>query len=261
MPREELGQLITFAIEEDEDRRTGKYVWVDVKVGDTVQRIASRRGHPEEARNIARLNDVRSVRTVLLHRPRRARDRHRIRVPGTLRVADRFHVLAGEKGPRIVDGYAKFETVPRPERTGLTVFTGYNPVTMEVPIRFEAVISREAKDLEHDIALLERMAGRGEFAGAARGEPAVIRISTTDNSGQIVPLVPRNYQWTQGNPHAPMWRIIGIEWADEPNDPLRGAGGNRYRQSAVVTVQQHTNTTIVSRSASERAKQKKKRKR
>lgn len=254
MPRSALGQLITFAIERDEDRRVRKYVWVDVRVGDTVQEIASRRGHPEDARKIARLNRIRSTRAVLRHRPKRARDRLRIRVPGTLRTNDRFHVLAADEAPRIVDGYAKFEVVDRPERTGLTVFTGYNPVVMEVPIRFEAFLSpEEADQVERDIALLERMAGRGEFAGAARGEPAVIRISTTNARGQVVPLVPRNYQWTTGNPHAPVWRVTNIDW---DTNPLRARGGSRVRQGAVVTVQQHTNVTVVSRSAAERNRQK-----
>lgn len=255
MPRATLGQLITFAIEQDPDRRAPEYIWVRTKVGDTVQKIAQRRGHPEEARTIARLNKIRSVTKVLLHKPKRAKDKTRIRVPGTLRRADVFHVLAGTQPPRIVGGYQKLEILDRPGRTGLTHFTGYDPITMEVPIQFEQVRGRDGKGVEERIAMLERMAGRGNFKGASAGSAAVIRLSTTDNSEHIVPLLPSNYQWSKQNPSAPLWRISDIEWDESP---LRDDDGNRLRQAAVVTVMQHTPLSLEVKSVTQRRKNRKK---
>lgn len=255
MPGSRLGQLITFAVEVDEDQRYASYVWVNLKVGDTVQKVASRRGHPEDARAIADLNDIRSTQSKLLHKPRRRNDRTRIRVPGTLRRADVFHVLAGDTPPRIVGGYQKLEVIDRPGRTGITHFTGYDPVTMEVPIRFENVIAGEGVEIENDIELLERMAGRGAFKGAATGPAPVIRLSTTSDTGRLVPLIPRNYQWSNQNPSAPLWRIADIDWADDvPEGVLRNKSGNRIRQRAVVTVQQYTHVSFEMRSAAQRAK-------
>jgi hypothetical protein len=251
MPVSSLGQLITFATEQDADMKHPEYIWVQVKVGDTVRKIAARRGHPEDARAIAKLNKIRSVTRVLLHRPKRQGDRTRIRVPGTLRRSDVFHVLAGDSPPRLVAGYQKLTVIDRPGRTGLTHFEGYDPLTMEVPIRFEQFIGRDGEGVEERIARLERMAGRGNFKGASAGSAAIIRIATTDNAGHVIPLVPPNFQWSQQNPSAPQWRIADIDW-DE--NPIRDDDGNRIRQGAVVTVMQHTRLTLEVRSVSRRRK-------
>ena len=246
MPRSELGQLITFAVEIDGDARYQKYIWVDVKKGDTVQKIASRRGHPEQAREIADLNGIRSVRSVL--------KRKRLRVPGTLRQADAFHVLAGNEAPRVLEGYAKFDVIDRYGRVGISHFTGYDPVVLEVPIQFESFVAGAGLSNEAAIRLLERMAGRGDFAGAAHGPPPVIRVSVTDNSGNIVPLIPHNYQWSKQNPSAPTWRVANIDWE---GGSLRHIAGNRLRQGAVVTLIQRTRAQLVVRSATQRAKARK----
>lgn len=255
MPRSTLGQLITFATEADADRRYQEYIWIRVKVGDTVRKIAARLGHPEDARKIARLNKVRSVTQVLRHKPKRKKDKTRIRVPGTLRRSEAFHVLAGAEAPRVVSGYQKLEVIDRPGRTGLTHFTGYDPITMEVPIQFEQVIGRDGAWVEERIALLERMAGRGNFKGASAGPAAILRLSTTNNAGKIIPLLPPNFQWSRQNPSAPLWRIADIDW---DSNPLRDDGGNRIRQAAVVTVMQHTKLSLEVRSVSQRSKNRRK---
>ena len=130
----------------------------------------------------------------------------------------------------------------------------YRARDMEIPIRFEQVRGRDGAGVEDRIALLERMAGRGNFKGASAGAAAILRISTTDNTGRILPLVPPNYQWSPQNPAAPQWRISNIEW-DE--NPLRDDDGNRLRQLAVVTVQQHTHLSLEVRSVSQRKKSRK----
>jgi hypothetical protein len=294
MPVSAVGQLITFAIEKDEDQRFRRWIWVDLKTGDTVARLAARRGHPEDVSQIKKQNGIRSASKVLLHHPRRKGDRTKLRVPGELRASASFDVLAGDQPPRIIDGYAKFSVEDRPERVGLTRFDGYNPMVMEVPVRFEAgamaskhlglpsmhgahisggttfvmhpsvtlagrakpkgpqpLVStlRTGNEVERDCLLLERMAGRGNFHGAAVGQPPVIRVSTTNASGLVIPLIPENYQWSRANPAAHLWRVAGIEW---DSDPWRDGRGQRIRQLATVTLQQHTRVALATRSVTHR---------
>lgn len=243
MPTTRLGQLITFQVETDDDQRFESSIWIAVQKKDTVQKIASRRGHPELARRIADMNNIRSVRSVLT--------RKQIKVPGTLRKASGFHVLAGDGAPQVTGGYSKLEILDRPQRVGLTNFMGYDPITMDIPIRFEAFATGQGVNIEVDIRTLERMAGRGNFAGVGVGPPPVIRVSTTNGRGEPVPLIPANYQWSKDNPSAPLWRVSGIAWDAEP---IRNGAGNRIRQLAVVTVQQHVKVSLATRSASERAR-------
>ncbi len=56
MPRDTIGQLITFASEIDPDASYSKYVWIRARAGDTIAAIAARRGHPELAVDIVALN-------------------------------------------------------------------------------------------------------------------------------------------------------------------------------------------------------------
>jgi len=267
-------QLISFSIERDEDQRFSKWITYSVKKGDTVQRICARRGHPEDAQAVAKKNGVRSTTWVLIRpplpkrkkgqpKPKRKgpKSRYKILVPGEMAEHLQFNVLAGDTPPKIVGGYAKYSTTDRPERMGLTVFNGYDPVTMEVPVRFEAqqyeTLDAPAEQIEKDIGLLERMAGRGNFEGSNIGPSAVIRISTTSSTGTVVPLVPRNYQWGQQNKTGPLWRITGIDW---DQDAWRNRWGNRLRQLATITVQQYTSVRVVQRSVAVRAKSKPKKK-
>jgi hypothetical protein len=255
------GQKIHFGIEVDEDQaaRLKKWVKVDVRIGDTVRRLAARRHHPEDVEAILKRNGLRDARRVLRHSPKRKKDRLRLWVPGEMRHGLGFAVLAGDQPPRVVGGYAKFGTLDRPERVGVTQFHGYDPFTLEIPIQFEAWADQggrtqgnEGQEIERQIELLERMAGRGDFRGANVGPPPVVRISSTDANGGVVGLIPKQFQWVSGDP-GPLWRITDISW-DE--DALRSGSGNRLRQAATVTVQQHTNVKLATRSTAKRAKRK-----
>jgi hypothetical protein len=199
MPVNAIGQLYTFSIEASQDERLQKWIVIKVKKGQTVQKIAALRGHPEDARAIADENGIRSVKSKL--------SRKELRVPGELSVF--LHVLAGDEGPEIVSGFPKIGILDRPERVGLTTFEGYDPIIMELPIRFEKLGDYGGYEIERDIELLERMAHRGNFGGAGVGPPPLIRV-TSEKSGEIVPLIPHNYQWSNGNPSAPVWRISGL---------------------------------------------------
>jgi hypothetical protein len=256
MPTGANGQQITFASQLDPDQKYTQYVHVRAQRNDTISKIASRRGQPELVPEILTLN--RNVRLKNGHFLRSARQVLRtgvlIRLPGTLSQKDVFSVTCGEERPVIKDGYAMFDTVARPGRVGLSRFLGYNPIQIDIPIQFEGFAQAGGGDLiEANIAKLERMAGRGNYGGAADGPPAVVRVSVTDAYGRVVPLVPLNYQWSAKNPTAPLYRIAGITW-----DPgaLSDDQGRRVRASATVTVKQYTPLTQIKRSATQRARAK-----
>lgn len=252
MSVDRIGQKITFATQVDPDQKYTAYVYVRARKGDTIRKIAARRGHPEMVGEILALN--RHVRLKNHHYLRSATQvlptHVLIRLPGTL-DGDVFDVLCGDERPVIKAGYAKYDTVDRPGRVGLNRFLGYDPIEMDVSVQFEGWFSDAGAQIEGDIAKLERMAGRGDYAGAAQGPPAVVRISVTDNNSDIVPLVPLNYQWSPKNPTAPLYRISNIAWG---SGALSDDQGRRVRQSAVVTVKQFTPITVIKRSAAQRAR-------
>lgn len=276
MPASLLGQLITFSVQVDYDPTPTtpgqKFVKVNVRrPNDTAQSIAARLGQPADARAIASLNSLRSTYQKI--------KTPTVRVPQRLRPENVVSILAGQEPPKITDGYAKFDVIDRFSRTGITQFTGYAPLTMTVPLAFEALsslaglggqgpagprpvaapegVAKAAQDaqraaaqfIETQIKLLERMAGRGGFTGAGIGPPPVVRVTTTDAQGNTVHLIPAAYQWTK-SAAGPLWRVAGLAWDD---GAIRDDFGNRVRASCVVTLQEHTHTSLVSQSAAARA--------
>ena len=256
MPRDNYGQQITFASKYDPDLRAPRFVYVRAHKGDTIFKIAARRGAPELVGEILALNS--DVKIKNGHKLRSAAQTLKqgslIRLPGTLAPGESFSVLCGEQRPKVMNGYAKYDTVDRPGRVGINRFLGYDPVELAIAIQFEGFTEQAGASIEAKIATLERMAGRGNYDGAAQGPPAVIAVSVTDGNS-IVPLVPSNYQWSSQNPTAPLYRISGIAWDD---NALAGPDGRRIRQGATVTVKQYTPLTNIRRSATQRAKSKKK---
>lgn len=253
MPRGRFGQLITISVELDLDANTPQYVWLTVNRSDTVAQIAARRGHPELARTIAQLNGIRSVYQPIVSQLFHLNpfQPYKIKVPGNVAQGQSINVLAQTGAPPVIkDGYATFDIVPVPGRKGLSRFTGYNPLGYDVPIAFENVVDGDGTQIEQDIQEIERLAGRGKFAGAAVGPPAVIRLSCTDNRGQQMHLIPFNYQWSRQNPTAPLWRINGIDWSTDAfrSDPQ----ARRTRENATLHLVEYTPITLVTRSATAR---------
>jgi hypothetical protein len=275
MARGRYGQQIDFAIVYDEDKRYNDFIFQTVKVGDTVRSILGARNRPDMAQEVAHLNKIASVKTVLRHRRKKnpktgkwiryPRDRKKIRLPGTLRKSQTLSAYAdfGGRAPTIVEGYAKIAPVDRPGRTGISHFTGYDPIRMRLPLTFFALRRPEDEDspgpknIEADMDRLERMAGRGDFRGASVGTPALIGISTDNNRGEPVWLIPQNYQWTSSNDTVPLWRIVELDWDDSP---LRNNQGYRMRQDVTVTVEAYTAVATVARSVTIRKKGAKKKK-
>jgi len=231
--------LISFAVERGGDARFEGTRTIRVRKGArTIKKIAANRGHPELAPKIKQMNHVRSAYKKL-------KIGRALKVPDKLSAEFFFHVRAGDTAPTIIQGYAQIDTVNRSERSALSVFSGFNPIVMQIPIRFEGVDRdhrygfqmSDGSGVENDIAELERMAGRGNFPGAAVGPSSIIRVSTTGTNGNPIPLIPLNYQWTKNNPNAPVWWISDIEW---DADPIRNPHtGERVRQLCVVELTQY----------------------
>jgi hypothetical protein len=270
--------FINFASISDPDANFAQYAWVRAVKGDTIRRIAQKRGRPDQVDRIVQLNKGRDVLPHPKHKPHQKvppkptlrnamqplRPGASIRVPGTMVQGFFFSVAAGDKPPVIKKGYANFDKVVVPGRTGITRFLDYDPIEIDLAVAFEAFgdegpgagyIGGQGS-IEDRITALERMAGRGTYPGAGYGPPAVVAVSTTDTiGGPLIPLIPYAYQWTPDHRNAPQFRVTNIAWDDSP-DVMRNNAGYRVRQRAVVTITQYTPLVFVQQSLSQRAKQK-----
>lgn len=256
MPIDRYGQMLTFASHIEPDQKYSEFVYVTVYKGETIQQLAARLGRPEAIQQILELN--RRVKLNHHHYLRSAlsklQQNQKIKVPGTMGPLDSFSVLCGDNRPIVKNGYAKYDTVNRPGRVGLNRFLGYDPIEIDCEVRFEAWLAQDGTGIESAIKKLERMAGRGDYEGAADGPPAVVSVTAADAGGNVVPLVGPNYQWSKSNPTAPLYRIGGIEWKE---GALSDNMGRRIRADAVITLRQYTPLTIVKRSVAQRQKKRK----
>ena len=213
--------------------------------------IAGRFGQVERAPDIKKLNKVRSI----THRMKVGRV---IKLPRNMRSEASFQVMAGESAPQIISGYPKVEIIDRANRTGISVFKGFDPIVMQVPIQFESMdrgndwITADGTQVEKDIAELERMAGRGRFKGAAVGQPSIVEVSTLGDGGVVKPLIPSNYQSNgPGDVYSPIWWISGLDW---DADPVRNRDGQRIRQLATVELMQYIQPKPLSAAQRKRAR-------
>jgi len=278
-----IGQSITFAAEIDPDANYNRFIWIRAQgTKDTVKAIAARRGHPEMATDILALNKGRDV---LVHpKPQRVhsnkspgkgwvgvgggwwqkqtgpvprlstvtqilRQNVAMMLPGIMSPGETLSVHAGNEPPIVKKGYANYDTVTVPGRVGINRFLGYDPIEMDIAVQFENYRDQVGSVIETNIQTLERFAGRGDYPGAGFGPPAVIRVSVTDNVGNIVPLLPPDYQWSAQHTQAPLFRISNIAW---DQGALRNDNGYRIRQGATITIKQYTPLVFVVRSVAQR---------
>lgn len=163
---------------------------------------------------------------------------------------DGFAVLCGDNPPVIAGGYANWQTVPRPLLRGVTVFQGYDPVTMTLELRFGIWTSTFAwqtdddagRSVEADIEKLEWMAGANFVAGPS----PYVYLNTYDASGATTPLIPLQYQQTAGVSGATrdtsLWPWVisgGITWGAS----YRNSSGYRIKQDATLTVMNYQGFT------------------
>lgn len=116
----------------------------------------------------------------------------------------------GESAPTVTAGYGNLETVTRPQRRGLTRWTGSDPMQLSIPILLDGF--RTGRSVENQIADLERLAG---VTGDAN--PKV----TIDSTGNLVPHQDEH-----------KWFVTGLDFGDAILNP----NGQRIRQALTVSV-------------------------
>lgn len=106
--------------------------------------------------------------------------------------------------PTLTGGGSRWNVIPRPGRTGLTVFDGYDPLQIQVPILFDNFI--DGSTIQDDVDLLWLMWGRGPGAANTTADhKASPVLSVTGN------LMPPITQASATNPGPPNWVITQID--------------------------------------------------
>jgi hypothetical protein len=161
-------------------------------------------------------------------------------------LAHTFQTMCGPQPPTITSAPATISVVDRPRSLGYTVPTGYDPITMDVQLRFDNWVDYSGplvnQDLELDLARLWWMAGRGTL-GPGRpttGNPPTIEVSSINSAGILIPLVPpqvRNVKWYISNI---AWDTAPMRFTSEmiAARDLSVAVATRGRQDVTVTLQQ-----------------------
>lgn len=106
--------------------------------------------------------------------------------------------------PALTGGGAKWNTIDRPLRTGLSVFAGYDPLQIVVPLLIDNFV--DGATIEDDVALLWKMWGRG--VGAANTNAASKQAPVIVLDGTLLPS-PVRFSASE-NPSPPNWVITDI---------------------------------------------------
>lgn len=174
-------------------------------------------------------------------------------------------VLMGD-GAVTPTGGERWNRIPRPQRKDITVFDGYDPWQLDIPVMFDAlsadygdyIASRQphaargvrgssARALQKHLEQLVGLQNRGSAAPqAARGIPPLVTLSASQNS-RPVPLVPSYVDGVY-------WLLQSITWDGKP---ARNADGMIVQQLAQLSFMEYVSgpfdTTSLSPAA--RAKQ------
>jgi len=133
----------------------------------------------------------------------------------------KVEVLRAEAPPKESGGTAIWEVVDRPNKTGITVFRGRQPVRVDLPVMFDAWA--EGKSVEPRIQTLKDMAS----PPAAHTPPVKIKVDGAYPSRYLT------------------WVIDGIDWGDMILYSKIGTAVVRVRQDAVVHLLQHVSAELV----------------
>lgn len=120
--------------------------------------------------------------------------------------ADKIQVLLGDDSPTITDGYGQWTAVQRPLFRAATVFQGYNPLQMTIPIRIVQFTSAGWDTSESGATYVEDTIKRlGAWAGemTTAGPTSIVRVA--DAVGYAADLIPARFQSVD-------WVISGLTW-------------------------------------------------
>jgi hypothetical protein len=151
-----------------------------------------------------------------------------------------FYVLAGPGGPVPTGGWGQVNTIDRPRSRGYTYTAGYQPRSMDVPVRFMATSYAQGgwtpAQVEENIEKLEWMSGFGylyQDGVGAKGTQPVVQISSFPAGSSVAtPLVPRNYQSNAAG--GLRWLISNLQ--PDNSTLIRNSDGYRTFQDLTVSV-------------------------
>ena len=169
-----------------------------------------------------------------------------------------FTTLAGPGGPVPTGGWAQISNIARPRRISFTEVTGYDPLAMDVPIRFDMTVPYAGlpDDAEAQIQVLEWMAGRGKLYTKAsgdhpaQGDPPIIQVTSYDQGNQPTNLIPPNFQ--SDGAQDVRWLISNLSY---DTNPIRDSTGSRIFQDVTVSLTQYVAAPGAPTSVSERQQQ------
>lgn len=157
-----------------------------------------------------------------------------------------FTALCGPGGPTPTGGGSQITTIGRARRLGYTINTGFNPKSMDFPVRFydpghyanwpvPGVANGQPtpQSVEQQIAVLEWMWGIGELYEnhdhPATGDTPSVQVTSYDAVGTRTALVPDN--WRTDRKSDFRWQVTNIQYGAA----MRHANGSRWFQDLVVS--------------------------
>lgn len=159
-----------------------------------------------------------------------------------------FIAEMGDNAPRIIGGYAKWDIINRTGRKGLTHFTGYDPLVVEIEVFVDAFTTGDYTAVEQTIAVIEGMAGRG--SKRADGPPPRLHVS-------MAGAIKIDYQFFKAS-----WVMTGVEWDEDgtitqnPPQPEGTKLVNRLRAPVTLTLTEYIDDTELRTSSAAAAKAK-----
>jgi nucleoid-associated protein YgaU len=122
---------------------------------------------------------------------------------------------------KLTEGWAKYETIDRPKRTGATQFTGRDPYVMTVPVLFDGLQDHNPQEDE-----IRRLIGMSVPPKDLTTPPSV-KVSGG----------------TPGDNHT--WKIQGLAFGDNVIWGFVGGVAVRFRQDCVITLLQWVPVDLV----------------
>jgi hypothetical protein len=131
--------------------------------------------------------------------------------------------------PTLTTGGARWNVISRPQRTGLMVFDGYDPLGISIPVLFDNFVTGDT--VQDDVDLLWLMWGRGPGAANASSNKASPVIGVTGD------LMPPITQASSTNPGPPNWVITQID--EDGSSAVFNSAQHLVRLAVVVTLQEY----------------------
>jgi hypothetical protein len=148
-----------------------------------------------------------------------------------------FTTLAQTGQFTVTSGYSKINVVDVPQRLGITVFAGFDPLVATLGLIFDNFGNTSTTQVEDDINVLEWMTGQGhsvagqepkaKTSGILPAVDAERKPPGIEVDGSPAGIIPSAYREI-------IWIITGLAWEES----IRDSQGNRQRQKVTVTLTQ-----------------------